>query len=269
VAAGAQLVGLAAAPAAAVVSCGATITADTTLSSADPVTTGPCASHGIAVGADNITLDCGGRTIKGNQAGKGIRVLAGNEGATIQNCVVDGFATGIELGGAGWAVVSNVVSQNNKNNGIETESDFNGLSDVLSRKNGAHGFKLAGLGNSAENAIALGNTGAGFRLAGRALDVSASLAVDNGAQGYLGTGVDESIFSGLTAIGNTGDGVAIAGGTVARPNSFSDIRAIANGGNGILIPGTNPDASVDDGGNVGFVNSGPTQCQIAGAACQP
>jgi hypothetical protein len=255
------------APAAAQVTCGAKLKADTTLTATDPVVTGVCPFHGLGLAADFITLDCAGLTIKGSRAGKGLRLLPGTEGVTIQNCVVEGFATGIFLGAGGGAFVFNVVSQNNKNDGIATDSNFNFFVNVLSRGNGAAGFKLAGLGNGGEGAIALQNGKAGFQMAGREIDLSSSLSISNGAQGVVGSNVKESFFSLITSIANTGDGMTVAGGTVERPNSFGEIRAWANGGNGLLVPGTNPDANFDDGGNSGLANTGAIQCQIAGAPC--
>jgi hypothetical protein len=76
-----------------------------------------------------------------------------------------------------------------------------------------------------------------------------------------------SFFSLNTAIGNTGDGFDLSGGTGLLPNDYSENKAIQNAGNGILVGGT-PTTNFDSGGNVGLKNGGPNQCRIAGAACQ-
>jgi hypothetical protein len=255
------------APATAQVPCDAKLTGDTTLTPTDPIVTGTCPGNGLALAADDITLDCAGLTIKGSRKGKGLRILAGTENVTIQNCVVDGFAVGILLGGAGAASVSNVVSQNNKGDGVQAPSSFNILSNVVSRRNGGVGFKFTGTGTSGEGVVALQNSKAGFQLGGKEVDLSSSLAIENGAQGLVGGGVKSSVFSAITAIANAGDGVNIAGGTPSLPNSFSDIKAWVNGGNGLVVPGTNADANADDGGNAGLANAGAIQCQIAGVVC--
>ena len=59
---GATALGGGSAPAASELSCGDTITADTTLTS-DLV---DCPSNGIVIGADDITLDLNGHTVAGN-----------------------------------------------------------------------------------------------------------------------------------------------------------------------------------------------------------
>jgi len=58
-----------------------------------------CPGHGIVIGADNITLDCNGRTIDGDATGGsdyGIH-LDGRSNVTIKNCVITDFAQGINV----------------------------------------------------------------------------------------------------------------------------------------------------------------------------
>ena len=260
-------VGLSGTPAVALVSCGATIIADTTLTSSDPVTTTICTSNGISIGADNITLDCGGLTIRGQAVGAGIRLVSGASGATIQNCVVDGFAKGLLLGGAGGTFVLNVVVQNNKDNGVEASSDFNFFQTVVSRKNGGFGLHLSGIGNGTAGAIALQNTKAGFSISGQEADIETSLSISNGNGGFTGN-MKSSFFAANIAIGNTGLGFDMATGTVLLPNEYDENKALANTGNGLVVGGTNIDANVDGGGNVGLANGGAIQCEIAAVACQ-
>jgi Right handed beta helix region len=87
---------LALAPASALathVSCGETITTDTTLDS-DLI---DCPGNGIVIGADNITLDLSGRTIDGTGLGDGVANVA-YIGATIQGGTIQGFGVGVRLG---------------------------------------------------------------------------------------------------------------------------------------------------------------------------
>jgi Periplasmic copper-binding protein (NosD) len=88
---------LALAPASALathVSCGDTITADTTLDS-DLI---DCPGNGIVVGADNITLDLNGHTIDGTtSSGDGVSNVA-HLGATIEGGTIQGFSVGVRLG---------------------------------------------------------------------------------------------------------------------------------------------------------------------------
>ena len=98
---GATALGGGSASAASELSCGATITADTTLSS-DLV---DCPSNGIVIGADDITLDLNGHTVAGNgePAKRCARddvcdvgvVNDGHDGVTVRNGSVHGFGTGV------------------------------------------------------------------------------------------------------------------------------------------------------------------------------
>ena len=78
------------------VSCGQTITADTTLDSDLTKCKGP----GITIGADGITLDLNGHTIEGAGKGSGVLNLAGHDGVTIGGGSIRGFAGSIAIVGA-------------------------------------------------------------------------------------------------------------------------------------------------------------------------
>ena len=117
---GATALGGGSAPAASELSCGETITADTTLTS-DLV---DCPSNGIVIGADDITLDLNGHTVAGN--GVPVRRCPGNEicdvgvandghdGITVRNGSVRGFASGVFVGRARNNRVLNVSSSRNQ-----------------------------------------------------------------------------------------------------------------------------------------------------------
>jgi parallel beta-helix repeat protein len=108
--------------AAATVSCGQTITKNTTLT-AD---VGPCAVDGIIIGADNITLNLNGRRVFGNsdqgESGEfaGIR-LAGRTGVTVtghpgksgKTGTVSGFEAGVVIDGGSANTVQNVTARDN------------------------------------------------------------------------------------------------------------------------------------------------------------
>ncbi len=108
--------------AAATVSCGQTITKNTTLT-AD---VGPCAADGIIIGADNITLNLNGRRVFGNSdqgaSGEfaGIR-LAGRTGVTVtghpgksgKTGTVSGFEAGVVIDGGSANTVQNVTARDN------------------------------------------------------------------------------------------------------------------------------------------------------------
>ncbi len=106
------------------VSCGDTITADTTLDS-DLV---DCPNNGIVIGADRITLDLNGHTVDGN--GKLVKkcpknqpcdlglVNDGHDGVTVRNGSVREFATGVFVGRARQNRVLGIASSRNDFFGI-------------------------------------------------------------------------------------------------------------------------------------------------------
>lgn len=264
------MIGLWQAPAAAQVACGATLTADTVLTPSDPVVFDPVAQPGdtpcvgtaITFGASFITLDCAGLRIRGSGSGRGIRVPLGIEGATILNCVVERFRTGIRLRGLGSHTVEGSVVASNADAGLESESDFNTVLGTLARENGGPGFRIGGAGSFVSESVALQNGKAGFIVNGREHFVDTSFSVLNGGD-VRGAGIAAN-----NAIANGGSGLLFDGGSLDFPNDYGDNKVIANKGNGILVKGLNPDVNVDSGGNLGLANGGPIQCQIAGRPCQ-
>ncbi len=91
--------------------CGSVLTRSTRLSG----DVGPCTGDGLTLGANDITLDCDGHTIRGTPpgfvpregplppsggtAGTGI-VVEGRADVHIRNCRIEGFAGGISLNGS-------------------------------------------------------------------------------------------------------------------------------------------------------------------------
>jgi len=95
--------------------CGAIITRDIVLS-ANLI----CNVTALTIGANNVTLDCDGYTIKGNLTGRGIYIPNTNSvnNTEIKNCIIENFSEGIWLGqNSGYInVTNNVLSLNG--NGI-------------------------------------------------------------------------------------------------------------------------------------------------------
>src|SRR4051812_48505646 len=84
------------------VRCGATITRSTTLTADLP----DCPGTGLVIGADGITLDLGGHTISGTNAGGGEGIANdGHGGVQIRNGTISGFRfNGVGIRGARGAV---------------------------------------------------------------------------------------------------------------------------------------------------------------------
>jgi len=106
------------------VSCGSTITTDTTLDSDLS-----CSGTAIAIGADNVVLDCQGHKITGVGTGFGIQAQS-RQNIIIQNCVVQNFAVGISFVSTNQsqlinnAANSNRASENRKLKGRSTGRCF-------------------------------------------------------------------------------------------------------------------------------------------------
>lgn len=103
--------------AAASLACGTTVTANTTLT-AD---IGSCPGDGLIIGADNITVDLGGHTVRGtgvnNRTGiHGDQVgihLTGRSGVTVTGGTVSGFAAGVAIEGGSHNTVSKMILRGN------------------------------------------------------------------------------------------------------------------------------------------------------------
>ena len=100
---------------AATVACGQTITQSTVLD-AD---VGPCPNnrgHGIVIGADNITLDLNGHTVRGTSNlindGAGVYLL-GRTGVTVKNGTIRDFDCGVAIEGGSGNTVTGIRAQDN------------------------------------------------------------------------------------------------------------------------------------------------------------
>ncbi len=111
---------LAGAPAALALSCGDTVTANTTL-------TGnlSCSGTALVIGADSIVIDLGGYTLSGDGTGSGVFDGSGHSGFTIRNGRIANFKFGVYLVGPATGVVFRTVEdlriRNNTDAGIRLE----------------------------------------------------------------------------------------------------------------------------------------------------
>ncbi len=92
-------------------SCGETVTTDTTLDS----DLGPCSNYGLVVGADGITVDLNGHRIFGTQAAgdKGGVYLLNPVGVTVRNGTVTNFDIGVAVEGGSRNLVTGITAQDN------------------------------------------------------------------------------------------------------------------------------------------------------------
>lgn len=218
------------------VTCGDTITQSVNL----VADIGPCPVAGIFVGADNITLNCNGHTVKGSRNADGIimETALGDfpNGVTIKNCQVTEFNNGFLLRGSHQTVQGNTAT-NNGVNGFE----FSGLSDSNLQGNTAtnneqFGFASEGSQNNKIQGNTATNNEAGFALSrsfGNKLNDNTA-ATNNG----VGFGLDSSdrhSLSGNKADNNVGQGFYIGGSDGSHGTNLRSNIATNNGGDGFLI----------------------------------
>lgn len=90
--------------------CGDTITSNTTLTSNLDCT--EYYSSALLVGADNVVLDCQGRSILGPRAYEGI-YWGGANNVTVKNCNISGFSVGLKMHGTSFDNITNNTLSNN------------------------------------------------------------------------------------------------------------------------------------------------------------
>jgi hypothetical protein len=214
--------------------CGATITSSTKLR-ADLTN---CPGDGLVVGADNITLDLGRRTIDGSgtAGSQGIR-LAGRRGVTITGGTVQEFATGIGFDASDGNRVSGVSVRDSAGRGI----DVLGGSDA----NVVEGVSVSG------NRTGLAVTGSQRNVVRR------GAFVDNAVTGVLLFGASRNAIEGNRIAGNGGNGVAaveasndnrvllnsVQGSETGLIVDTSDrnllsLNRVTGGGDGVLVAGS-------------------------------
>jgi parallel beta-helix repeat protein len=214
--------------------CGATITSSTKLR-ADLTN---CPGDGLVVGADNIRLDLGRRTIDGSGAAgsQGIR-LAGRRGVTITGGTIQEFATGI---------------------GFDA-SDGNRVSGVSVRGSALRGIDVLGGsdGNVFERVRASGNrTGLAVTESQRNV-VRCGAFVDNAVTGVLLFGASRNQIGGNQIARNGGNGIAaveasndnrVLGNSVQgsetglivdnSDRNLLSLNRVTGGGDGVLVAGS-------------------------------
>ncbi len=144
------------------VACGQTILVSTTLDS----DVGPC-SDGLVIGADNVTLDLGGFTLRGTPAtGEGPGVLvSGRTGVTVTNGTLTEFDTGVAIEGGSGNTVTRLNLVGNRGAGdygegvLVSDSTGNTISFNRITNNGPYGgiSLLVASNNLVENNEIVGN----------------------------------------------------------------------------------------------------------------
>ena len=198
------------------VRCGATITRSTTLT-ADLLN---CPGTGLVIGADGITVDLGGHTISGTNAGGGEGVANdGHAGVQIRNGKISGFRlNGVGIRGARGAIVRGLVIRRIGAGGAEGEPASAGIlvkdspgSKILANdvSNGVKAYQSDGVDVlGSKGSVVRGNTLSGNNWNGLALIESAGSRItgnelsDNGNNGTEVNGSSDATW----VVGNHADG---------------------------------------------------------------
>ena len=223
------------------VSCGDTISTNTTLD--EDLT---CDGSGLIV-TGGVTLDLGKHTITGTGGGVGI-TIAGDD-VTIKGspkrAIISRFDYGINvppLGGTtNSSTVFGVTVEDNREDGLRLAGDDNTIDSVVARHNGNHGISMQGDSNLLrKNRADKQNAEHGIKVDGNDNTIDRNQANENLAAGIKVSGAGNMVLKNK-AKGNAERGIDVG-------------------------PGNNSDL----GGNKGVGNNSPLpnpQCVIDGVAC--
>ncbi len=228
---------VAAAPQRAVVKCGTVITIDTTLT-AD---VGPCVGGGLVVGADNVTLDLGGRVVLGraNRTGDGVGIrITGRSGVTVRNGRVTDFDAGVAIEAGSANTVTGLLVKDNI--GTTKRGDFgDGIAVSSSSGNRITGNNV--IHNGPFDGIGLFGPSSGNLL-------EDNLVSENNVPL---TGEDGIRIEGPGATGNTVRGNRVTGSTL------DGIAVFSNQGTGPLNSGNLIDGNTVTANGFGFLGARP------------
>jgi len=206
---------------AAVLTCGQTITQNTTLEN----DVGPCTNHGIIVGADGITFNLNGHRIFGTAASgdKAGVFLLNRTNVTVTNGTVSAFDIGVAIDGGSGNTVTGMTARDNIGGGGGSIGG-DGIAIMSSRGNRI-------IGNQTINNAPYSGIGLYSRRDGNHPGVPAT-ARDNLISGNSVTG---NIISRnrVSPLNTDNDGIRVEND--AAFNTFTDNRVSGNGLDGIAL----------------------------------
>jgi hypothetical protein len=174
-------------------------------------------SHGIVVGADGITIDLKGLTIRGDRtvATYGVANPAGHDRVTIKNGTVSNFYRGVAAAGdADEVSVSNVLASGNDVAGIHVAGDSASVKSTTAVGNDGSGVLVVGDSARIKSSTVAGNGVIGISVLGEAAQLKGNRALGNGfgSPDSLGAGIQVTSFTTSPPVGKN----------VARGNDYPD-----------------------------------------------
>jgi parallel beta-helix repeat protein len=214
------------------VSCGETITTDTTLDS--DLT--KCAGAGIRIGADDITLDLNGHTTTGKGKGSGVDNTAGHDGVTIEGGSIRNFAESVAIVGASDNLLRGLSLSDHRHVGIYVQDSsaiqIEHSSVVDTRFTGI--FLLRSRDIRVEESFSSRNGWSGIvAQASHHIAIEGNLVQDNSGWGIVLQETSEShVVANTTS--NSEAGVAL---DAADANQVSN-NLVSHNGDGIIVLGS-------------------------------
>jgi parallel beta-helix repeat protein len=158
----------------------------------DPVVGMVCAEVGLSIGANNITLNCNGREMSGEDDAEAGILLDVRTGVTVRNCKIRGFSRGIWLiASSDNKLLSNTISPSGFGIALDDDSADN---LVKSNRVVEPGSDAINLGLGASGNMIVGNT-----LEGNGFSGGDGIDLDGPATGNLAGTAGQSICSVATA----------------------------------------------------------------------
>ena len=207
--------------------CGALITANTvyTMTANASINSSTC----MIVSADNVTLDCAGFSLTGNNADSTYGVYSNRTNTTIRNCNIRGFMTGIYFNGANRGRIdktnASTISGSNPlpgGNGIILYgSSYNLISNSNASAPNIGGITLSTnsnfntIANSTGISTGGGNSGSGIYIAG-----SSNNTIINSSGTSDGTYLNLDCFpGGIRLAGSSNNSIINSTGTITGVNN--------------------------------------------------
>ncbi|HEY2388811.1 MAG TPA: right-handed parallel beta-helix repeat-containing protein [Candidatus Binatia bacterium] len=196
--------------------------------------TSVCATGGLIVDADGITIDLNNDRVRGDRSAGHVGIdVQGHTGVTIKNGVVSGFETGISSTGSGLKL-QDVLVRENTGYGALVAGDHASVSDSAFIDNGGAGLHIAGTKPKVTSSYFVGNAGAGVVAEGDGGSFSNLTLALNDASGFVLGDIGKGQLKNAIAAGNDAAGVSI----IAAPTSSLTVAkslSVGNDGEGYSV----------------------------------
>jgi hypothetical protein len=272
-------------PAVTAVSCSVLSAAGTTYNlSSNATSSGTC----FNVTAANITIDCKGYTITGNNATGTFGVYSNSYNTTVKNCIIRNFSTGIYyIGVINGTIFNNSISTEHVESGdngkgiyIYASSNYNKIIDTNANATpyGAGVYISYSSNNTIINTTGVSNSTWGIYLIyspnntisnSRGISNETGIYVcvgsdyniikySNGTStgGYMGIRIDSSYASLISVIGTSVSGTGVMLGSSIHNNTLWNSSGTATSGHGLGVYSNNHSIinfNATSSGNYGFM----------------